>query len=305
MTAANGKAFLTQLSAREAQNSLFDFLKPSHALFGYFTTLVDQYHRILHPPAELLARVAADAATTEHLLLRSLHRLEVTRRDEEKKRAAAADGSGGASSAVHIDWHDFVVVETITLDGNADAPPGASDATVSTAAPSSLRGLSSSSFLGGGPDGGGGGGERIVVRTDYVPLSGAAAAPANRAIEYLDPRTGHAIPIDAATQHVRIDTADPRGKAERAVYLARRADSLFVPGSDVAENLKRLAQARPDVFADRAMPLEVNAPLADGPPAKRPRIAAPPPAPAAAAMPRPDAERAPGEDDDDDAAPGT
>merc|ERR1711912_176714 len=47
--ARNGQKFLIGLTQRESRNPQFDFLKPTHALFGYFTTLVDAYAKCLMP----------------------------------------------------------------------------------------------------------------------------------------------------------------------------------------------------------------------------------------------------------------
>merc|ERR1712187_908004 len=41
--ARNGQKFLIGLTQRESRNPQFDFLKPTHALFGYFTSRVDAY----------------------------------------------------------------------------------------------------------------------------------------------------------------------------------------------------------------------------------------------------------------------
>lgn len=61
--ARNGKAFLNGLAQREHTNYQFAFLKPTHSLFSFFTTLCDAYSRVLMPPKELqvqLAKAAAD-----------------------------------------------------------------------------------------------------------------------------------------------------------------------------------------------------------------------------------------------------
>ena len=44
-TAANGRDFLAGIAQRELRNPQFDFLKPTHLLFSYFTTLVDSYSK--------------------------------------------------------------------------------------------------------------------------------------------------------------------------------------------------------------------------------------------------------------------
>jgi len=41
--ARNGRSFLTNLMNREQRNFQFDFLRPQHSLFVYFTVLLKQY----------------------------------------------------------------------------------------------------------------------------------------------------------------------------------------------------------------------------------------------------------------------
>lgn len=43
--ARNGRQFLTSLMNRE-KNYQFDFLRPQHSLFTYFTKLVEQYTKV-------------------------------------------------------------------------------------------------------------------------------------------------------------------------------------------------------------------------------------------------------------------
>jgi splicing factor 3A subunit 1 len=45
-TAVNGREFLGGLAQREQRNPQFDFLKPTHLLFSYFTSLVDAYSKV-------------------------------------------------------------------------------------------------------------------------------------------------------------------------------------------------------------------------------------------------------------------
>ena len=44
--ARNGRQFLTNLMNREQRNYLFDFLRPQHSMFNYFTKLVEQYTKV-------------------------------------------------------------------------------------------------------------------------------------------------------------------------------------------------------------------------------------------------------------------
>ena len=47
--AKNGQKFLIALTEREKNNPQFDFLKPTHQMFAFFTSLVDAYSKCIVP----------------------------------------------------------------------------------------------------------------------------------------------------------------------------------------------------------------------------------------------------------------
>lgn len=51
--AKNGRSFLSNLMERESNNYQFDFLRPQHSLFRYFTAMVAQVCWHLCPPPSL------------------------------------------------------------------------------------------------------------------------------------------------------------------------------------------------------------------------------------------------------------
>jgi splicing factor 3A subunit 1 len=55
-TAQRGRGFLAALSVKEGRNYQFDFLRPTHSLFGYFNRLVEQYARVISPARSTLER---------------------------------------------------------------------------------------------------------------------------------------------------------------------------------------------------------------------------------------------------------
>jgi splicing factor 3A subunit 1 len=59
--AKNGRQFMTALAQREQRNAQFDFLRPNHTLFGYFSSLVGQYGRVIHQDHRLMAKLSQDA----------------------------------------------------------------------------------------------------------------------------------------------------------------------------------------------------------------------------------------------------
>lgn len=64
--ARNGRQFLTNLMNREQRNYQFDFLRPQHSLFQYFTKLLEQYTKILIPPKDLMERLRSESALGKH-----------------------------------------------------------------------------------------------------------------------------------------------------------------------------------------------------------------------------------------------
>ncbi len=62
--------------SKEARNSQFDFLKPAHGLFNYFTKLVEQYTKILIPSKELLNKLSTDINNQQKVMDEVNYRVE-------------------------------------------------------------------------------------------------------------------------------------------------------------------------------------------------------------------------------------
>ena len=121
--ARNGKGFLQELAAKEAKNPAFGFLRPTHSLHPYFTGLADAYARVLLPPKAALAKVAGDATDATRLLERCLRRLEYDKALDREREEAREEQERERAEMHSIDWHDFVVVETIEFFPGEDLPP--------------------------------------------------------------------------------------------------------------------------------------------------------------------------------------
>ncbi|KHJ75214.1 surp module, partial [Oesophagostomum dentatum] len=90
--ARNGRQFLTQLMTREARNFQFDFLKPQHSNFTYFTKLVEQYTKVIIPPNTILEDLRKEKFNTEKLMEDVNYRVawekhQKSLRDKEEKEA--------------------------------------------------------------------------------------------------------------------------------------------------------------------------------------------------------------------------
>ncbi|KAL1728645.1 Pre-mRNA splicing factor PRP21 like protein-domain-containing protein [Schizophyllum commune] len=127
-TARRGRNFIQALSAREARNFQFEFLRPTHSLFGYFNRLVDQYTKVLHPNKDMLEQLQLDAepgARWRKLEIAKRHaKWEKNKREREKKRQD--DQEAERIAFAEIDWHDYAIVQTIEFtaaDATSELPP--------------------------------------------------------------------------------------------------------------------------------------------------------------------------------------
>ncbi|KIH48187.1 surp module, partial [Ancylostoma duodenale] len=123
--ARNGRQFLTQLMTREARNFQFDFLKPQHSNFSYFTKLVEQYTKVIIPPNTILEDLRNEKGNTKKLMEDVNYRVawekhQKSLRDKEEKEAEKE-----RVAYASIDWHDFVVVQTVDFQpGDTTNLPG-------------------------------------------------------------------------------------------------------------------------------------------------------------------------------------
>ena len=116
-TAVNGREFLGGLAQREQKNPQFDFLKPTHVLFSYFTALVDSYAKILQPSTEQSERLK-QLSQPKKALSQALQRWQYNRAQEDRKRKESVEADEERLAFQSIDWQDFTVVETVDFPEN-------------------------------------------------------------------------------------------------------------------------------------------------------------------------------------------
>ena len=144
--AKNGRSFMTTLSQKETRNYQFDFLRPQHSLYQFFSRLVDQYTLLLQSAstdgekAKKTRMLDLEHNTNDkyNILGRANQRAEWVKFQEEQKQKKEEEAEKEKLEYAQIDWHDFVVVETVLFedaDEQADLPP-----------PTSLNDLQSASL---------------------------------------------------------------------------------------------------------------------------------------------------------------
>ncbi|KAJ3025932.1 UNVERIFIED_CONTAM: splicing factor 3a, subunit 1 [Siphonaria sp. JEL0065] len=119
--ARNGRAFLTQLASREARNPQFDFLRQNHSLHPLFNTYVAQYTKVLMPIKSQLQQLHDYVASKQPLLKIAEQRAEQRALARKLKQERDLEAEAEKRAFAEVDWHDFVVVDTIEfLEGDED-----------------------------------------------------------------------------------------------------------------------------------------------------------------------------------------
>ena len=115
---------------REQRNFQFDFLRPQHSLFQYFTKLLEQYTKVffLHffficfyffftkvliPPKDLQNKLNFEADNRAHVLEQVSYRVAWLEHQEAARRKQEEALEKERVSYAQVDWHNFVVVETV------------------------------------------------------------------------------------------------------------------------------------------------------------------------------------------------
>lgn len=134
--AKNGRQFMTTLSQRETGNYQFDFLRPNHTLHSFFQRLIDQYTTLLRAGGmdgeggklqqERIKELKANVEDKFHCLGRAKARAEWFKFQDEQKQKKEEEVEKEKMTYAQIDWHDFVIVETVVFteaDDHANLPP--------------------------------------------------------------------------------------------------------------------------------------------------------------------------------------
>ncbi|CAH0480630.1 unnamed protein product [Peronospora belbahrii] len=244
-TALSGSSFLSGLATREQRNPQFDFLKPTHPLFAYFTALVESYTLVLAKQDAQMKRIE-EGMSRMQVLDRCVHRMEWQRTEQERKDKEAAESDAERRALAQIDWHDFVVVETINFDDDDDlgasAANGDGEAKVSDDEDMDMEDDDDDDGDGDDepkPD--------IKVIEDYEPQ--AMAATAQQPLLSVDGKT---LSSAEANEHMRILLMNPKWREETQRHLEKQKESSYAAGSAIADSLRRFATKRADIFASSA-----------------------------------------------------
>ena len=252
--AIHGRSFLTNLMAREQRNYQFDFLRPQHGLFSYFTQLIEQFTKILMPPKSIVSDLRESIQSDKALMEKIRYRVEWTKIREAERRREEEEAERERVQYAQIDWHDFVLVESV------DYQPGESGLFPPPTTPEQVgsrillqqrieehgQGMDEMEVESddenpedGNPEDGNPGAkstegesetapksmppplppslDSVVIRKDYDPKAktGSGVVSVQKDAWVISPITGERIPAEKLEDHMRYGLLDPRWIEER------------------------------------------------------------------------------------------
>ena len=202
---------------------------------------------------EQIQLIDSTAGNMSQCLDHAAFNAEYERYYEEKRRKELENmegGSGGIGGAARVDWHDFVVVETIEfhVDESVESlpPPPPPAPKIEEPAPAKAGGHDVMDESSDEEDDG----EKIQVVENYAPkvVSSKSQFASEARTHVIDPITKKSVRIDDMTEHMRIQLLDPKWAAEKAKFLENQKDSNLVDGDAIARNMETFAKARTDLF---------------------------------------------------------
>ncbi|KAG2319875.1 hypothetical protein Bca52824_013088 [Brassica carinata] len=278
--ARNGKSFLTGLQSRENNNPQFYFMKPTHSMFPLLTSLVDAYFDVLKPPEDLREKLRKSGADLTAVLERCLHRLEWDRSQEQQRKKEEDEKEQERVQMAMIDWHDFVVVESIDFADDEDEelpPPMTLEEVIRRSKVSAAMeedevvepgkevememdeeemklvadGMRAANLEESG------GSVKVENMNEEAPMRIVKnwKRPEDRIPTERDPTkvvispiTGELIPINEMSEHMRISLIDPKFKEQKDRMFAKIRETTLAQDDEIAKNIVGLARLRPDIF---------------------------------------------------------
>ncbi|KAL2524697.1 putative splicing factor 3A subunit 1 [Abeliophyllum distichum] len=281
--ARNGKSFLTGLTSREINNPQFHFLKPTHSMFMFFTSLADAYSKVLMPPKGFTDKLRNSIADMTTVLERCLHRLEWERSQEQARQKAEDEIEQERLQMAMIDWHDFVVVETIDFADDEDEdlpPPMTLEEVIRRSKMSTMEeeeivepgkevememdeeevqlveeGMKAASLEENGEMNNNEAKPTLEEQEPPMRIVKNWKRPEERIPAERDPTkygvspiTGELIPINEMSEHMRISLIDPKYKEQKERMFAKIRETTLAADDEISRNIVGLARTRPDIF---------------------------------------------------------
>lgn len=259
--AVHGRSFLNNLMAKESRNYQFDFVRPQHGLFSYFTQLIEQYAKVLMPPDTIVEDLKKEIERDKVILDKVRYSVEWNKIREAERKREEEEAERERVQYAQIDWHDFTIVETVdyqthergtglplpttpeqvgsrillqqrmlegtgeqTMEMEVDSDEEAENASANAAAKTNGKSQETPVEEQIMPPPLPPSLDNVVIKKDYNPKAAKAAAGTAKVPEawVISPVTGEKIPADKLQEHMRYGLLDSRWIEERERSLQEK-----------------------------------------------------------------------------------
>ncbi|GAM22402.1 hypothetical protein SAMD00019534_055770 [Acytostelium subglobosum LB1] len=253
--ALNGESFQQGLASRESKNPQFEFLKPTHHLHEWYRALTDSYAVVVFPPRLIKETLKMpDYQDKNAILDRAINRFEWNQQEQIAKKKADEDAEEERALIASIDWHDFVVVDTIDFadDDLSTLPPPKTfeqllkfheeeeaaeksrendmEVEMDTEMDMDMEPVKE---------------PKLKVVKDYTKTTKPMAQ--TKKITQVCPMCKQEIPLDQMEEHMRIELMNKNATKRDAPQVAM---STLAQDDEIARNLQAFANRRTDIFGD-------------------------------------------------------
>lgn len=233
----NGKAFHAGLITREAKNPQFDFLHPHSPLNPFFNSLVEAYTKCMLPQKGIIDTLEADQ--DRYNILHRIYSYTEFERIELRNKKSHEELLAEEKSRAMIDWHDFVVVETIDFEAEDVAAVAATTEPVKEESMETDVEMDVEEEAVPEPT-------EIKVRKTYTR---AYDAINSKAVKFqVCPICKEEIPVNEMAEHMRIELLDPKYQAEKKAMMEKIGGSSLASGDEITRHLNKFAARRTDIF---------------------------------------------------------
>ncbi|KAH9259958.1 hypothetical protein BASA81_001718 [Batrachochytrium salamandrivorans] len=229
----DGKKFESDLQFNIKRNVVdaneFQFVFPASPLHKYYTDLVRCYRAIATVSNPSLVWINELANDSQVILNRAVSRYEHRRQVELRKQENETEEFKAMhrQQFLEIDWHDFVVVETIWFNDQdqSDGKGGELDQLVSMAAESARRVALKEQDVDG-----------MVVRTDFQ----VEPVRMTRNTPMVSLADGKRVAVSQMNEHIHAELLDPKWRENQDRFDKRQRETNFVEASSMFTNLTRM-----------------------------------------------------------------
>eukprot|EP00172_Hildenbrandia_rubra_P000985 Plantae.Rhodophyta-Hildenbrandia_rubra.ctg15781.p1 GENE.Plantae.Rhodophyta-Hildenbrandia_rubra.ctg15781~~Plantae.Rhodophyta-Hildenbrandia_rubra.ctg15781.p1 ORF type:complete len:622 (+),score=114.27 Plantae.Rhodophyta-Hildenbrandia_rubra.ctg15781:301-2166(+) len=280
--AKQGDSFLKALMRRESRNPLFEFLRPLNRHFTILQDLINAFEQLVKPDEgiEQLVQTLKERGRSTNLIHEEVLYAYNWNLVKERNEKDGEDGEDSGVKNALIDWHDFVVLETISLGEDEDnlPPPIADPNQIPRVIEAAEKARKEQEQNYADVD--------MEIETENVEVVTAdvnadipvdrvrkdfvAEKPATPQVEAptMVLPSGQRVPVDQADKSIRAELRDPKYKEERARAAEKNRLDNLASGDEIARNVAARNYQKTEVFnhanlrqgiasSDRLLPVQV------------------------------------------------